>query len=173
MECSAIELVTRSSAQKENLQLCAAQCVHAGCMRLKGQARSIDVNMLIYETNRVFKKLEGFFDEWCALLQKDIYLYPALILYGQSSCMVNQRLTSIGYKIHQSGLSRSSLAQRLRFVRESKIDDASSTIYLLLNASCVHTCHSMPCLGGTFTLITSARTPLDLGLVLSRSSMTR
>jgi len=36
----------------------------SGCMRLKGQARSIDVNMLIYETNRVFKKLEGFFDEW-------------------------------------------------------------------------------------------------------------
>mmetsp|Transcript_10479 Transcript_10479/g.23800 ORF Transcript_10479/g.23800 Transcript_10479/m.23800 type:complete len:768 (+) Transcript_10479:83-2386(+) len=36
----------------------------SGCMRLKGQARSIDVNMLIYETSRVFKKLERFFDEW-------------------------------------------------------------------------------------------------------------
>jgi len=32
----------------------------AGCMRLKGQAKSLDVNMLLYENRRLFKKLTDF-----------------------------------------------------------------------------------------------------------------
>merc|ERR1712032_1508758 len=33
-----------------------------GCMRLKGQAKSIDVNMLLYESERVFQLMCDFMD---------------------------------------------------------------------------------------------------------------
>jgi voltage-gated sodium channel len=40
-----------------------------GCMRLKGGARSLDVNMLLYETEKICHKLTGFIQDTAAFMQ--------------------------------------------------------------------------------------------------------